>query len=159
MNYCNIVLYSQTKGVKWKYILYVLGSVAYRQYIHTCSSLWNPNRLTGGESISLLLSFSGPCLCSRSQLLSLVSKMAPRCWANLLLPCLWAAPPSHSPAGLAELQIFWLPWVNSAANDSPYPSLNTALLASQPYTRRFRISRLAPVLRKDAQFLYQAWEP
>ena len=31
---------------------------------------------------------------------------------------------------------------------SPYWSLNTALLASQPYTRRSRISRLAPVLIK-----------
>ena len=39
-------------------------------------------------------------------------------------------------------------WVDSAANDSPYWSLNTALLASQPYTRRSRISRLAPVLEK-----------
>ena len=34
--------------------------------------------------------------------------------------------------------------------DSPYPSLNTALLASQPYTRRSRISRLAPVLIKHS---------
>ena len=31
---------------------------------------------------------------------------------------------------------------------SPYWSLNTALLASQPYTQRSRISRLAPVLFK-----------
>ena len=121
-----------------------------------CSSLWNPNRLTGGESISLLLSFSGPCLCSGSRLLSLISTMAPKCRATLLLPCLWAAPPSRSPAGLGGLKIFWLPWVDSAVNDSPYPSLNTALLASQLYTRRFRISRLAPVLKKNAQVLYQA---
>ena len=34
--------------------------------------------------------------------------------------------------------------------DSPYPSLNTALLASQPYTRRFCISRLALVLIKHS---------
>ena len=41
-----LMLYSQTKGVKRKYILYISGSVAYRQYIHECSSPWNPNWLT-----------------------------------------------------------------------------------------------------------------
>ena len=33
-----ILLYSQTKGVKQKYILYISESVAYRQYIHKRSS-------------------------------------------------------------------------------------------------------------------------
>ena len=36
--YSIVVLYSQTKGVKRKYILCISGSVAYRQYIHECSS-------------------------------------------------------------------------------------------------------------------------
>ena len=30
-----ILLYSQTRGVKQQYILYISGSVAYGQYIHT----------------------------------------------------------------------------------------------------------------------------
>ena len=34
-----VMLYSQTKGVKHKYILYISGLVAYRQYIHERSSL------------------------------------------------------------------------------------------------------------------------
>ena len=34
-----MVLYSQTKGVERKYILYISGSVACIQYIHKCSSL------------------------------------------------------------------------------------------------------------------------
>ena len=37
-----ILLYSQTKGVKQKYILCISGLVAYRQYIHNCSSLVDP---------------------------------------------------------------------------------------------------------------------
>ena len=69
--------------------------------------------------------------------------------------------------------LYTLHWVKSMSADvylysdyagqpevsSPYWSLNTALLASQPYTRRFRISRLAPVLKKNTQVLYQVWEP
>ena len=41
-----IMLNSQTKGVKRKYLLCISVYVAYREFIHTCSSLWNPNRLT-----------------------------------------------------------------------------------------------------------------
>ena len=40
-----LLLYSQTKGVKQKYIRYISGSVAYRQYIHKCNSLLSPNWL------------------------------------------------------------------------------------------------------------------
>ena len=48
----NLLLYSQTKGVKQKYILYISGSVVYRQYIHQCSSLWNPYWLTAVSQLS-----------------------------------------------------------------------------------------------------------
>ena len=58
------------------------------------------------------------------------------------------SPPLALLPGLVGLQILCLPWVDSAGNDSPYPSLNTALLASQPCTRRFCVSRLAPILNK-----------
>ena len=52
-----------------------------------------------------------------------------------------------SPSSLDSQDLSSLtPWMGSAGHDSPYPSLNTALLASQPYPRRVRISRLALVL-------------
>ena len=50
----DVLLYSQTKGVKQKYILCILGSVAYRQYIHECSSPWNPDWLTAVSQYSAL---------------------------------------------------------------------------------------------------------
>ena len=45
-----LVLYSQTKGVKQKYILCISGLVVYRQYIHNCSSQVDPRLAHGGES-------------------------------------------------------------------------------------------------------------
>ena len=45
-----IVLYSQTKGVKQKYILCISRSVAYRQYIHNSSSPVDSRLAHGGES-------------------------------------------------------------------------------------------------------------
>ena len=45
-----IVLYSQTKGVKQKYILCISGLVADRQYIHNSSNLVDPRLAHGGES-------------------------------------------------------------------------------------------------------------
>ena len=45
-----VMLYSQTKGVKQKYILCISGLVAYRQYIHNSSSLVDPRLAHGGES-------------------------------------------------------------------------------------------------------------
>ena len=45
-----ILLYSQTKGVKLKYILYISGLVAYRQYIHDGSSLVDPWLTHSSES-------------------------------------------------------------------------------------------------------------
>ena len=36
--YNNVLLYSQTKGVKQKYMRCISGLVVYRQYIHNCSS-------------------------------------------------------------------------------------------------------------------------
>ena len=45
-----LMLYSQTKGVKQKYILCISGLVAYRQYIHNSSSLVDPCLAHGGES-------------------------------------------------------------------------------------------------------------
>ena len=64
-------------------------------------------------------------------------------------------PPDSLPAILLSLQFLWLS-PQPAEIDSPYPSLNTALLASQQYPRKVRISRLAPVLKEITQFLYQA---
>ena len=55
----SIVLYSQTKGVKQKYILCISGLVVYRQYIHSGSDPQIHNWLASGESI-LLLSPSAP---------------------------------------------------------------------------------------------------
>ena len=40
-----LLLYSPTKRVKQKYILYISGSLVCRQYIHKCSRLWSPNWL------------------------------------------------------------------------------------------------------------------
>ena len=45
-----LMLYSQTKGVKQKYILCISGLVVYRQYIHHCSSQIDPHLAHGGES-------------------------------------------------------------------------------------------------------------
>ena len=45
-----LMLYSQTKGVKQKYILCISGLVVYRQYIHNCSSQVDPHLAHGGES-------------------------------------------------------------------------------------------------------------
>ena len=45
-----IMLYSQTKVVKQKYILCISGLVAYRQYIHNCSSPVDPRLAHGSES-------------------------------------------------------------------------------------------------------------
>ena len=36
-SHSSLVLYSQPKGVKQKYILCISGLVAYRQYIHNCN--------------------------------------------------------------------------------------------------------------------------
>ena len=47
---CHQLLYSQTKGVKQKYILYISGLVVYRQYIYNCSSQVDPHLAHGGES-------------------------------------------------------------------------------------------------------------
>ena len=62
-----------------------------------------------------------------------------------------------SPSSLDSRDLSSLtPWMDSAGRDLPYLSLNTALLASQLYPRRVRLSQLAPALMKKAQFLYQA---
>ena len=114
-----ILLYSQTKGVKQKYILCISGLVAYRQYIHNCSSPVDPRLAHGSESTicsSALLGLSPlsrACLRGGSPLLSLVSAMTHRHPSRLLSPQLVDGSPS-----------------------------------SQPYTRRSRLSRLAPVLKK-----------
>ena len=63
----SLVLYSQTKGVKQKYILCISGLVAYRQYIHNCSS---PE-----DSYWLSPLIPWTCLCRGSPLLSLDSAM------------------------------------------------------------------------------------
>ena len=52
-----LMLYSQRKGVKQKYMLYISGSVASRQYIHKCCSLWNPNWLLAVSQSPPPLSF------------------------------------------------------------------------------------------------------
>ena len=44
------MLYSQTKGVKQKYILCIPGLVVNRQYIHNCSSQVDLHLAHGGES-------------------------------------------------------------------------------------------------------------
>ena len=71
----------------------------------------------------------------------------------------------HSPPTLLLLSCYLssffgvLPRLQKPEINSPYQaylSLNTALLASQPYARRVRISRLAPVLKKNTQVLHQA---
>ena len=46
----SLLLYSQTKGVKQKYILCISGLVVYRQYIHNCSSQVDPHLARGNES-------------------------------------------------------------------------------------------------------------
>ena len=51
-----VVLYSQTKGVKQKYILCISGLVAYRQYVHSGSDTQLHHWLASGESILLLSS-------------------------------------------------------------------------------------------------------
>ena len=141
------MLYSQTKGVKQKYILCISGLVAYRQYIHNCSSLEDPYWLTAVSQLSAP-PLPWACLRCGSPLLSLVSAMTHRRWAKLLSSdeCLLTDSLSLSSSGLASVSLTL--WIESAEIDSPYWSLNTALLASQPYTRRSRISRLAPVLKK-----------
>ena len=45
-----IVLYSQTKGVKQKHIQCISGLVEYRQYIYSCSSQVGSHLAHGGES-------------------------------------------------------------------------------------------------------------
>ena len=55
----NILLYSQTKGVKQKYIRCISGLVVYRQYIHHCSSQVDLHLAHGGES-SLCSSAAAP---------------------------------------------------------------------------------------------------
>ena len=47
---CHQLLYSQTKGVKHKYILCIKGLVVYRQYIHDSRSQIDPHLAHGGES-------------------------------------------------------------------------------------------------------------
>ena len=104
----------------------------YRQYIHKGSNPQDPNWLTSGESIPLLL-FWVPYLHSGSRMLSRSSKTTHRCRANLL--------PSHCLRNGSSLSPLWTrgtsvsltSWTESAESDSPYQSLNTALLASQPY--------------------------
>ena len=91
----NVMLYSLTKGVKQKYILYISGSVAYRQYIHKCSSPWNPDWLTAVSQFSALsappdlsllqLSAAESSLPNGSQTLS---------QAPLLTACGWLFPPA-----------------------------------------------------------------
>ena len=44
------LLYSQTKGVKQKYTLYISGLVVYIQYIYNCSSQVDSHLAPGGES-------------------------------------------------------------------------------------------------------------
>ena len=62
----SIVLYSQTKGVKQKYILCISGLVAYRQYIHNCSSLVDPRLAHGSESTICASALLGLSLLSRA---------------------------------------------------------------------------------------------
>ena len=69
-----ILLYSQTKGVKQKYILCISGSVAYRQYIHKCNSPQDPYWLTAVSQLSAP-PLPWTCLRCGSPLLSLVSAM------------------------------------------------------------------------------------
>ena len=98
-----LMLYSQTKGVKQKYILCILGLVAYRQYIHNCSSRVDPRLAHGSESnicSSALLGWSPlsrAWLRCGSPLLSLVSAMTHRHLSRLLSPQLVDSSPSHSP--------------------------------------------------------------
>ena len=63
------MLYSQTKGVKQKYILCILELVAYRQYIHKSSSPVDSRLAHGGEST---ISFSAP-----SGLVTVLSGLSP----------------------------------------------------------------------------------
>ena len=59
-----IVLYSQTIGVKQKYILCISGLVAYRQYIRNCSSPVDLRLAHGSESTirsSALLAWLRSC--------------------------------------------------------------------------------------------------
>ena len=99
------MLYSQTKGVKQKYILCISGLVAYRQYIHNCSNPVDPRLAHGGESTicsSALLGLSlrsQACLCCGSPLLSLVSAMTHRHPSRPLSPQLVDGSPSRSPHG------------------------------------------------------------
>ena len=72
-----LLLYSQTKGVKQKYILYISGSVAYRQYIHKCSSPQDPYWLTAVSQLSAP-QLPWTYLHCGSPLLSLVSAMTHR---------------------------------------------------------------------------------
>ena len=150
-----ILLYSQTKGVQRKYLLCISVSVVDRQYIYISAAVYRisigSRRWVNSSPLLLLWTLSLQRVsAAESSLHRSQSPPLTACGRLFPLPLL---------SGLAELQILWLPWVDSATNDSPYPSLNTALLASQPYPRRVRISRLAPVLKKSTQFLYQAWEP
>ena len=74
----NVVLCSVTKGVKQKYLLCISVQTAYRQYIHTGSNPQDPNWLTSGESILLLLS-SVSYLHSGSRIMSRSSTTTHRC--------------------------------------------------------------------------------
>ena len=128
------MLCSVTIGVKRKYLLYISVMAAYRQYIHESSRPQDPNWLTSSESIPFLLSCSGPCFHHRDS--QILGSSSPRLTDAELI---------SSPALLAELVLSLSPlldaldfssltsWMDSAENDSPYWSLNTALLASQPY--------------------------
>ena len=154
-----ILLYSQTKGLKQKFILCISGSVVYRQYIHKCSSPWNPYWLTAVShppDSSPSLYFYLRC---GSPLLSLVSAMAPSHWANLPPSGLWTALPSRSPPGtgvaphllspLGRLCREWLTLPESEYCPTSFPTVYPKV----PY------KKLAPVLIKATQFLYQAFEP
>ena len=46
----NLMLYSQTKGVKQKYIPCISGLVVYRQYIHNCNRQVDPHLAHSSES-------------------------------------------------------------------------------------------------------------
>ena len=81
----HIVVFTQQKGVKQKYILCISGLVVYRQYIHNCSSQIDPHLAHDGESgirssAPLACSALLTSLCYSSPLLSLGSDPQIRSW-------------------------------------------------------------------------------
>ena len=79
------MLYSPTKGVKQRYIPYISGLVAYRQYIHNCSSSVDPSWLTAVSQLSAP-PLSWACLHSPGLVSTTALKAWYRTWASSLGP-------------------------------------------------------------------------